>query len=128
MIHSDGRFGGPIWNSGLLRGGCNPPCNEEELCAADGQCVAGTQPVSNEEGSSSEENADLRMANRLHTIFRLGAGGFLQAFALQPLELLEKLAALIPRPYVNLIVYHGVLAPNAHRSLRRQGSSRRRPV
>ena len=33
--------------------------------------------------------------------------------ALQPLELLEKLAALIPRPYVNLIVYHGVLAPNA---------------
>jgi len=33
--------------------------------------------------------------------------------ALQPLELLEKLAALIPRPYVNLTVYHGVLAPNA---------------
>jgi hypothetical protein len=32
---------------------------------------------------------------------------------LQPQELLEKLAALIPRPYVNLIVYHGVLAPNA---------------
>jgi hypothetical protein len=31
-----------------------------------------------------------------------------------PHELLEKLAALIPRPYVNLIVYHGVLAPNAH--------------
>jgi hypothetical protein len=29
------------------------------------------------------------------------------------MELLEKLAALIPRPYVNLIVYHGVLAPNA---------------
>jgi len=24
-----------------------------------------------------------------------------------------KLAALIPRPYVNLIVYHGDLAPNA---------------
>jgi hypothetical protein len=33
--------------------------------------------------------------------------------ALQPLELLEKLAALTPRPYVNLIVYHGVLASNA---------------
>ena len=27
------------------------------------------------------------------------------------LKLLEKLAALIPRPYVNLIVYPGVLAP-----------------
>ena len=33
--------------------------------------------------------------------------------ALQPLELLEKLAALTPRPYVNLIVYQGVLASNA---------------
>jgi hypothetical protein len=33
--------------------------------------------------------------------------------ALQPLKLLEKLAALIPRPCVNPIVYHGVLAPNA---------------
>lgn len=30
-----------------------------------------------------------------------------------PLELLEKLAALIPRPRVNLILYHGVLAPHA---------------
>jgi hypothetical protein len=26
---------------------------------------------------------------------------------------LEKLAALVPRPYTNLIVKHGVLAPNA---------------
>ena len=30
-----------------------------------------------------------------------------------PLELLEKLAALIPRPRINLILYHGVLAPHA---------------
>src|SRR5258706_12248998 len=31
----------------------------------------------------------------------------------EPVELLEKLIALVPRPYTNLIVYHGVLAPNA---------------
>ena len=31
----------------------------------------------------------------------------------EPLELLEKLAALTPRPRVNLVLYHGVLAPNA---------------
>jgi hypothetical protein len=31
----------------------------------------------------------------------------------EPLELLEKLAALTPRPRVNLILYHGVLAPHA---------------
>ncbi len=30
-----------------------------------------------------------------------------------PLELLEKLAALTPRPQINLILYHGVLAPHA---------------
>jgi hypothetical protein len=31
----------------------------------------------------------------------------------EPLELLERLAALVPRPRINLIVYHGVLAPHA---------------
>ncbi len=46
---------------------------------------------------------------RLKTPWRDGTSHI----TLQPLELLEKLAALIPRPYVNLIVYHGVLAPNA---------------
>ena len=46
---------------------------------------------------------------RLKTPWRDGTSHI----ALQPLELLEKLAALIPRPYINLIVYHGVLAPNA---------------
>jgi hypothetical protein len=33
--------------------------------------------------------------------------------ALEPLELLERLAAIIPRPRVNLLFYHGVLASNA---------------
>lgn len=32
---------------------------------------------------------------------------------LQPEELLQRLVALIPRPHKNLIVYQGVLAPNA---------------
>jgi hypothetical protein len=31
----------------------------------------------------------------------------------EPLELLEKLAALIPRPGINLVLYHGVLAPHS---------------
>jgi hypothetical protein len=30
-----------------------------------------------------------------------------------PLELLEKLAVLVPRPRVNLLLYHGILAPHA---------------
>jgi hypothetical protein len=31
----------------------------------------------------------------------------------EPVELLEKLAALTPRPRINLILYRGVLAPHA---------------
>ena len=31
----------------------------------------------------------------------------------EPLELLEKLAALIPRPRINLVLYHGVLASHS---------------
>jgi hypothetical protein len=31
---------------------------------------------------------------------------------LEPVELLEKLAALIPRPRIDLVLYHGVLAPH----------------
>jgi len=33
--------------------------------------------------------------------------------ALEPQEFLEKLVALIPRPRINLLIYSGVLAPNA---------------
>jgi hypothetical protein len=31
----------------------------------------------------------------------------------EPLEFLAKLAALTPRPEINLLLYHGVLAPHA---------------
>jgi hypothetical protein len=36
-----------------------------------------------------------------------------RAICFAPVELLEKLAALTPRPRINLILYHGVLAPHA---------------
>ena len=39
---------------------------------------------------------------------------------LEPLELLEKPAALIPRPEAHLLLYHGVLAP--HAAWRQRGS------
>ena len=32
---------------------------------------------------------------------------------MSPLEFMQRLAALVPRPRLNLIRYHGVLAPNA---------------
>jgi putative transposase len=45
----------------------------------------------------------------LKTVWRDGTSHFL----FEPIEFLEKLAALIPRPAVNLLLYHGVLAPRA---------------
>ena len=32
---------------------------------------------------------------------------------IQPLEFMQRLAALVPRPRLHLIRFHGVLAPNA---------------
>ena len=46
-----------------------------------------------------------------------------------PVELLERLAALTPRPRVNLILYYGVLAPRAAWRLEAVGRNRsREPV
>jgi hypothetical protein len=49
---------------------------------------------------------DGRILVELKTVWRDGTSHFL----FEPIEFLEKLAALIPRPGVNLLLYHGVLA------------------
>jgi len=36
-----------------------------------------------------------------------------RAVCFEPLEFLEKLAAMIPKPRINLLLYHGVVAPHA---------------
>src|SRR5215813_7988743 len=53
--------------------------------------------------------ADGRVLVELKTVWRDGTSHFL----FEPIEFLEKLAALIPRPALNLLVYHGLLAPRA---------------
>ncbi len=52
---------------------------------------------------------DGRILLELKSAWHDGTGHLL----FEPLELLEKLAALTPRPRVNLVLYHGVLAPHA---------------
>jgi hypothetical protein len=52
---------------------------------------------------------DGRILVQLKTVWRDGTSHFL----FEPIEFLEKLAALIPRPAVNLLLYHGLLAPRA---------------
>jgi putative transposase len=53
--------------------------------------------------------ADGRVLVELKTVWRDGTSHVL----FEPIEFLEKLAALIPRPAVNLLLYHGVLAARA---------------
>ena len=52
---------------------------------------------------------DGRVVVELKTAWHDGTRGLL----FEPLELLEKLAAITPRPEVHLIICHGVLAPHA---------------
>jgi Putative transposase len=53
--------------------------------------------------------ADGRILVDLKTVWRDGTAQLL----FEPIEFMEKLAAIIPRPAVNLLIYHGVLAPHA---------------
>jgi hypothetical protein len=53
--------------------------------------------------------ADGRIVLTLKTTWADGT----RQLVFEPLELLEKLAALTPRPRINLVLYHGVLAPHA---------------
>jgi hypothetical protein len=53
--------------------------------------------------------ADGRVLVQLKRVWADGTSHLL----FEPLEFLEKLAALTPRPRINLLLYHGVLAPNA---------------
>jgi hypothetical protein len=56
-----------------------------------------------------EKCEDGRYLLRLKTRWRDGTTHLL----LEPIELMERLAAQIPKPRINLVLYSGVLAPNA---------------
>ena len=54
-----------------------------------------------------ELTADGKVLLRLHRPWRDGT----RALCFEPSELLEKLAVIIPRPRINLLLYHGAFAP-----------------
>ena len=56
-----------------------------------------------------EETADGKVLLRLRRPWHDGT----RAIRFEPTELLEKIAAMIPKPRLNLLVYHGVFAPHA---------------
>src|SRR5690606_24974241 len=69
-----------------------------------------------------EKRADGRYLLRLKTRFRDGTTHLL----FEPVELMERLAAQIPKPRINLVLYSGVLAPNA--KLRAEAVRHARPA
>ncbi len=56
-----------------------------------------------------QPRADGRVLLELKTVWRDGTSHLL----FEPIAFIETLAAIIPRPTINLILYHGVLAPHA---------------
>ena len=56
-----------------------------------------------------QRRADGQVVLQLQRPWRDGT----RALVFSPLAVLERLAALTPRPRINLLLYHGVLAPNA---------------
>lgn len=54
-------------------------------------------------------NQDGQVVLTLKTPYRDGT----THIVMSPLEFMQRLAALVPRPRLNLIRFHGVLAPNA---------------
>jgi hypothetical protein len=65
------------------------------------------RPPLSEDRLSELDNGKIRL--ELKTPWRDGT----RAIALTPHELLEKLAALVPKPRANQLLYHGVFAPNS---------------
>ena len=75
--------------------------------ASNGSAATSSAPRSPSTASSSAP--DGRVLVQLKTMWRAGTSHLL----FEPVELLEKLAAITPRPTINLVLYHGVLAPRA---------------
>jgi hypothetical protein len=66
----------------------------------------------------AQDRLSLTEDGRVAYEFRRAWSDGTRAVVFEPLTFLEKLAALVPPPRVNLVGYHGVLAPNA--SMRRE--------
>ena len=63
-------------------------------------------PIASERPSLAEDG---RVVYRLRRHWKDGT----RAVVFEPLDFLARLAALVPRPRVHLLTYHGVLAPAA---------------
>ncbi len=61
----------------------------------------------------SDERIQLNAAGQVELKLKTPWRGGTTHLVMSPLEFMQRLAALVPRPRLHLIRYHGVLAPNA---------------
>jgi hypothetical protein len=71
------------------------------------QCRSITRPA------LSEERLQLNAVGQVELKLKTPWGDGTTHLVMSPLEFMQRLAALVPRPRLHLIRYHGVLAPNA---------------
>jgi hypothetical protein len=64
---------------------------------------------------AQEQLRELPDGRLAYTLKRPWGAGRVRELVLEPTELLHRLAALLPKPYLNLTRFHGVFAPNANR-------------
>ena len=82
-------------------------CAAEDRQALEQRCRYITRPaLANER---VQTNAAVQVVLKLKTAWRDGT----THLVMSPLEFMQRLAALVPRPRLHLIRFHGVLAPNA---------------
>jgi Putative transposase len=61
----------------------------------------------------AQDRIRLRADGRVLVVFKTVWRDGMSHLVFEPIEFMEKLAAITPRPALNLVVYHGVLAPHA---------------
>jgi hypothetical protein len=82
-------------------------CEADQRCELEQLCRYVTRPaIANERLSV---NGTGQVVLKLKTAYRNGT----THLVMSPLEFMQRLAALVPRPRLHLIRFHGVLAPNA---------------
>ncbi|WP_088281862.1 transposase [Ideonella sp. A 288] len=100
------------------------PPSKSWTCAAGGAawleqlCRTITRPALSDE--RVQLNATGQVELKLKTPWRDGT----THLVMSPLEFIQRLAALVPRPRLHLIRFHGVLAPNAKPTAARWASAR----
>ena len=85
----------------------NTACGAEDRSALERLCRYITRPALSYKRVKLTEQG--KVVLKLKSPYRDGT----THLVMEPLEFLQRLAALVPRPRLNLIRYHGVLAPNA---------------